>query len=376
MSGLFAQNTTITPEGVNAPGTNPLWIENQRKRTIPNHLVPKKKPGFHISTATTSNTSLANAQSGSNPSLVSSDQYNILSFGTQRRKTGTGIIDKSGIFESSSMDVTKYDDTINDSIYDDNMANTMADDLPPPRSIHDLNDEILNGLNKPVQMDSFLNKDPKLFANVFNKDTDTTVTKVAVDDVVKPLANNESAILVFGYPETIASQVIQHFKEFGDILENLETTAQSNSLLSITKERNHRIVPIFSGKNWIKLTFDNPESAVDALQENGIVFNGSILGVIPYSKDAIEKLQKRKLTVDEDIGGKTNLNVVHKPEEKSSAQLNTNNSIVTKLDIKDGSKFFLKSEGELKAEEEKKKSNVKMSLLGTVSKWLFGFHEL
>lgn len=358
MTTLFGQSTPGSQDGMNSGITQPNWTQNQKKRIIPNHLVPKKKTGFHLSTST------GGKKKNNATQLVSTDQYNILSFGSQRRKTGQ--FDKS-IFDTTSVDLTRFDDTANESIYEDNSAN-LGEDFLPTRSIHDLNDEILVGLNKPAQTDSFINKDPKQFNNIFNRDEDVSKPlNVKVDTPV----TNESAVLVFGYPESISSLVIQHFQQFGEVLENFDQEKPANSLLSI--DRQHKIIPIFAGKNWVKLTFDNPDSAIEALLENGVVFNGSILGVIPYSKDAIEKLQKRKLTTDEDIGGKNDLNTKSKAEE-TSAQVNA--PVSSKIDIKDGSKFFLKSDDELKSIENVNNSNKNLTWVEKASKVLFGFHEL
>lgn len=41
---------------------------------------------------------------------------------------------------------------------------------------------------------------------------------------------------------------------------------------------------------------------MNALQENGCIFNGNLLGVVPYHKSVIDKLEKKKVFVNEDIG--------------------------------------------------------------------------
>lgn len=402
---MFGQSTLGSQEMMSNGSSQPRWTSNHKKRIIPNHLVPTKKTGFHLSTSTGSKNKKndGNGNLDKSSSLVSTDQYNILSFGSQRRKTiGQQIpFDKSALFDTTSVDLTRMDDTGNDSIYEDNIV-SMGEDMPPTRSIHDLNDEILVGLNKPTQSDSFINKDPQQFRSIFNRDQDPSLTNLnANSDKMNSLTTNESAVLVFGYPESISELVIQHFQDFGTILENFDSKTSTNSLLSIDKDRQHKIIPIFSGKNWVKITFDNPESAIEALQENGIVFNGCILGVIPYSKDAIEKLQKRKLSKVEDIGGKidlssistlddnnlktnnnnnTNINKVVNTKgnnnNKANNSINNTNSVTTKLDIKDGSKFFLKSEEELKSINNTKSSNNNLTLIQKATKFLFGFHEL
>ena len=91
----------------------------------------------------------------------------------------------------------------------------------------------------------------------------------------------------------------------------------------------NKIVPIFSGKHWIKLTFDNPNSALQALQENGNVFNGSIIGVVPYHKSIIEKLENRKIFIndnDSTIMGEGNLDI---PLDKVNQIINQQSKLVS-----------------------------------------------
>lgn len=370
---LFGQNTTTVQPQVD---NQPVWFQNQKRRTIPNHLVPKKKTGFQI-TSGKNNESLGpnsstylTATDSNSSALTSKDQFNLVSFGQQRK-----LLDKNAtLFDN---DLTKYDETINETLNEEPHITANGDDLPPTRSIYDLNDETLATLNKPVQhIDSFINKDPKNFNNVFNKDGPDNEVAEAQErrTSINPL-NNEAAILVFGYPESMSNQIIHHFKEFGDILENFEVNQKKNSLVNIN-HHHQKLVPIFSGKSWVKITFDNPASAADALRENGVVFNGVLLGVIPYNKNAIEKLQKRKLTDSEDIGSNDFSST--KPADSlpvaPTAPANPS-SYTTRLDIKDGSQFFLKTDGD-QSKTQQNQNEEKLSFFGKVSKYVFGFHEL
>lgn len=55
MSSLFGQNivnnNNVQQPGINVDSQQPVWFQNQKRRTIPNHLVPKKKTGFQITTS-------------------------------------------------------------------------------------------------------------------------------------------------------------------------------------------------------------------------------------------------------------------------------------------------------------------------------------
>lgn len=409
MSSLFGQNivnnNNVQQPGINVDNQQPVWFQNQKRRTIPNHLVPKKKTGFQITTSSGrgknnesigvlgpggSGSSYLTSNDSNSSALASKDQFSLVSFGNQQRKS-LSLLDKNGSVTLFDNELTKYDETINETLHEEPYIHANGDDLPPTRSIYDLNDEILASLNKPVQhIDSFINKDPKNFNNVFNKADGVADKEAAVTQEkrksINPLVNNEAAILVFGYPESISNQIIQHFKEFGDILENFEVNQKKNSLLNISHQQQSKLVPIFSGKSWVKITFDNPASAADALQENGAVFNGVLLGVIPYNKNSIEKLQKRKLTDSEDIGGRNNNfsflgtttpeDSTGTPNAAPTAPANPS-SYTTRLDIKDGSQFFLKTDGDQsKINGQQNPNEEKLGFFGKVSKYVFGFHEL
>lgn len=415
MSTLFGQNSTSSGTAGNLfsqplssisnqtsnnninNNNQPAWFQNPKKRTIPNHLVPKRKPGFQISSTSTSKKDSDDKKDalGSN----NSSQFNLLSFGTSQRKalTSSGTIDRTSsvgsLYDTSVGDISKYEKTLNDTLTDDFPLYNNDDDLPPSRSIYDLNDEVLISLNKPANQhaDAFINKDPKNFNNVFNRDDALNNNSEQTNEEnlkSNPLQNGESAILIFGYPESMANQVISYFQEFGSILEEFEITKQKNTLLKHYQTNNgsnkmHQIVPILSGRSWVKITFDNPASAIDALQENGCVFNGVLLGVIPFSKDAIEKLQKRKLEEGEDIGGgfEYQLSSFDKSKKGDNTVTGESNDIqgsyITRLDIRDGSGLFLQpnSTDPTKSEADKKKEE-NLGFVGKIFRYFFGFNEL
>ncbi|KAK7677413.1 hypothetical protein QCA50_019631 [Cerrena zonata] len=273
----------------------PIWFEHTKKRTITNHLVPKRKSAFQSTSASSTNGDSKNDKSNRGDSKNSvkslldtdaSNEYNLVSFGSKQRKsitTGSGISD----FDISSGDLLKYHDTVNETINEEFPLYNNNEDLPPSRSIFDLNDECLDTLNQWQ----------------------------------------------------------------------------------------------INGESWVKITYDNPSSAIDALQENGTVFNGHLLGVIPYTRNAIEKLQKRKLTENEDIGGdfelrrlldkSKKLDTIGNPGESSDIQ----GAYVKRLDIKDGSGLFLKANDPTKPEVDKK-NDEKLGIWGKTLKFFFGFNEL
>ncbi|CAI5759501.1 unnamed protein product [Candida verbasci] len=388
--------------------SQPIWFQNNlKKRTIPNHLIPKKKPSFQL----TNNDSNSNKQEliklkKSNQSLINSDQFNILSFSNNKDSKKLlslgSLLDNqstnSGIFDNS-FDLTKVDETINES----NEVQEFNDDLPPIKSIYELNEEInqfKNEFKKDFLKESFLNKDPKNFNNVFNKTNKQDILNKQHEKNLTTLDNN-CAIIVFGYPESLSLQVIQYFKTFGNILEKFEINKilndgdisinQINKNLTGLTEKDNQNIPIFTGNNWIKLTFDSLNSALLALQENGTVFNGALLGVVPYHKNTVEKLEKRLLKKDEDLSNE-NLNLFLQQQQNQNQYLNqtestippssdsmSNQNYINKLDIKEGSQFFINPENEknhTKVDNNNDKNKEKLTLISTLSKYIFGFHDL
>lgn len=82
---------------------------------------------------------------------------------------------------------------------------------------------------------------------------------------------------------------------------NHKNTNNSNNIKSNLK--NSKSFPIFLGQGWVKVTYDNPNSAIRALSDNltddG---NGNILGVIPYRREDLEILLRQKINDDLNIG--------------------------------------------------------------------------
>lgn len=336
----------------------PTWQNYPVKRVIPNHITSKRKPGFQIS----------EKKLTKEPSQISS--FTPVSFGSPRKPVPLeSRMNSSKLYDTTS-DVTRYDDTINKTI---DFSMEVDDDLPPSRSIYDLNDEILLNLDRPAtHQELFLNKDPKNYSNVFNRQEVEPNPKDAPREDVNPLEHGESAILVFGYPESIANSVIQYFQEFGTILEDFEVN--KNRLYKTINAKNDKIISCLSGNSWVKITYDNPALAIEALLQNGMVFNGSLLGVIPYTKDSVEKLQNRKLGEGEDIGSgfeyKTPNFKSQEPEEKDLG-----NSNFAKLQVKDGSKLFVSKE-DPKSTIDTKNNNENLGVVGNIMKYVFGFNEL
>lgn len=362
---------------------DPAWFQTSNKRVIPNHLVPRKKLGFQLSTVAKKDEDKSAAAAGS----FNSTDFNVITFGNQVHRNSNASFIEQLILLGDENTTANFDN-------DDLPLYNNSEDLPPSRSLYDLNDEVFISLNRPAQhTESFINKDPKSFNNVFARNEKPAAAEDEKKILSNPLQHSESAILVFGYPENMANQVIGHFLEFGTVLEKFEAArtpltpffepptgafpAEETSVKSKLPPP-----PIFSGKSWVKLTYDNPASAIDALQESGVVFNGVLIGVVPYTKDAVEKLQKRKLTVGEDIGGGLQVLAHTETSKVDKGVIGDVNDMqatyIKRLEMKDGSELFLKAHSGSDPSKPGlvKKNDQKLGFLGTISNYLFGFHDL
>lgn len=98
--------------------------------------------------------------------------------------------------------------------------------------------------------------------------------------------NHANSVVIFGFPSSVSSTVIAHFSRFGTISENVDASSRIFSLMSPQKSRAARLppTPIQTGKNWMKITYDNPGSASRAIHENGTLIAGQyVVGCIPVT---------------------------------------------------------------------------------------------
>lgn len=136
-----------------------------------------------------------------------------------------------------------------------------------------------------------------------NKDTLSRENNISSQE-----PERETGVIVFGYPESISNLVLTHFSHFGTILEDFEVLRSASGINVSTLKSNKTQIqqpksyPIFTGEGWVKITYDNNQSAIRALQENGSVFRGSLLGCVPYSKNSVEKLASCRIDKNDNIG--------------------------------------------------------------------------
>lgn len=235
--------------------------------------------------------------------------------------------------------------------FNDDFAHLYEHNKLPTKSLFD--PSAFNDDNNPneIFIDSVfneMNENPVTFNNIFQRPerfvkagqssnlssnlpwsiSSTPQSKVGTPNQSKELLGTSSkqnsqrlycSIIVYGFDNDHFSSLIDHFAKYGDIMEDMNITDSNNhygqlgSLLSKNKllETNEdslnkdepRKFPIFIGNGWVKITYDNPNSAIRALVDNGTDDgNGNILGVMPYKRKALELLLDAKLTDDLDIG--------------------------------------------------------------------------
>lgn len=327
--------------------SQPLWFNNPKRRTNPAHVV-KRDTDDELDK---DSSFLAKTKS----SQKTSSGFNSLTFGTRRNNTEAAHV------------------------------NAFSDELPPSKTISDLQREDYSdsylSANQTNGNVSLMSKgdDSGIFGSTQRNilpdhllkpySAFSTPLKPEQPRVSSPLRPEESAVLVFGYPESIANQAIKHFAKFGVILEDFEATRVE----PVFHKPSNKSYPIFTGNGWVKLTYDNRASAIRALEESGSVFHGSMIGCVPYSKQAIENIASISIQNSEDIG-ESNIALQQSKDENNLLSFTTNSQ---KLNVKTDDKIFVKPRGEKTLYSgktvETRHSN---SVLGKVNNWLFGWEDL
>lgn len=149
---------------------------------------------------------------------------------------------------------------------------------------------------------------------------------------------NESAVIVYGFSDSNFDLMISHFAKFGTIVEDFHDSSvtdlrnsqilpmilmneqrqreeaermektnndggSSNAKLNGKSMMRLKSYPIFVGHGWVKITYQSPSSAVRALRENGSHDDQqSVIGVVPYTRNGVEKLLNHKIPDDLDVG--------------------------------------------------------------------------
>lgn len=205
------------------------------------------------------------------------------------RKTSISLSQSPTVFGTSFSGIPKPSHT--------KKKTFIQEDPPPTRSIYD-ND------SSPFGSEITSNSLPEMaFTGSGNGSSTSTSTSSS-----KPSSSGQSSsqslpvgqsgsevvsVIIFGFPASLTQAVVSHFVRFGKILENVDSNRRSHPSPSKGNKKKSYPTQIHTGKNWIKITYDNPGSAARAIQENGIVFAGQyIIGCVPATAQKLKEFEK------------------------------------------------------------------------------------
>lgn len=144
----------------------------------------------------------------------------------------------------------------------------IQEDPPPTRSIYD---------NDATNMTSTVKVDPNTTVATTEKRSHNPSPVPAKDRT----SDYSRSVVIFGFPPALTSTVVAHFSKFGNILENVNSSQRIEMSQSTPKGPPK---PIFTGKNWLKITYENSASASRAVQENGVIIATKyVIGCIPVT---------------------------------------------------------------------------------------------
>ncbi|QHS72148.1 FG-nucleoporin ASM4 [Saccharomyces paradoxus] len=441
-------NNSVNNTNQHSQGNNPSWVSNPKKRFTPHTVIRRK--------TTKQNSSSDISQNDESSSLNTS----MRNFSKQNQDFKHNERNKS----AANNDINSLLSTFND--------------IPPTVTLQDWQREdefgSIPSLTTQFVSDKYTAKkinrpayDSKNTPNVFDKDSYVRIANIEdnhLDNNYNTAETNNnkahetfskssslSAIIVFGYPESISNELIEHFSHFGRIMEDFQvlrlgrgispssfrifhnrdtncdqndpTANKSITLKGKDNETSNKKYPIFTGESWVKLTYNSPSSALRALQENGTIFHGALIGCIPYSRNAVEQLAGCKIDNIDDIGEfnvsmyqssstPSTSNTPSPPnvivtddallrEDVNSPASNVGigakisspklaNSLNKRLDVIDGKLPFMQNTGpnsniptllrslesKMRQQEEKYRNNEPAGFIHKLNNWLFGWNDL
>ena len=132
------------------------------------------------------------------------------------------------------------------------------------------------------------------------------------------------SVIVYGFDDDYFSLIVEHFAKYGKIMENLVISDYNyyygafgnviahDKLVDVddkekssldSKKKDLDSFPLFLGPQWVKITYDNPNSAIRALADNLTDDGkGNVLGVLPYRRQDLEILLSHEIPTELNIG--------------------------------------------------------------------------
>lgn len=249
--GSGASNASPYRRRSNVPG----WA--QERRYVPNQTSSLRHvSSFNKTERTTSTTTPGHRKSSTSPSQSPSNSF------------GGSF---SGIPKTSSHTKKKT---------------FIQEDPPPTRSIYDLESSNLDLIKTDTPSDTAADNE-----NALRRPSSTPSDKKGNEPSSAYNRYAGSSIIIFGFPPSLAPEVIAHFANFGTILENVDSTSRIFNRTP-SKGGNSHSAPILTGKNWMKITYDNPASASRALQENGFLLHDLYyIGCMPLTAQKLKEFE-------------------------------------------------------------------------------------
>lgn len=155
----------------------------------------------------------------------------------------------------------------------------IQEDPPPTRSIYDSG---TSGLTKSETISHSLSDRRGSLASL------SSSTPIKAPASPRPNSNGghsySNSVVIFGFPSSVTPAVVAHFSRFGTIAENVDSSSRISAMMSPMKSHRAPPTPIQTGKNWLKITYDNPASAARAIHDNGTLIAGQyVVGCIPVT---------------------------------------------------------------------------------------------
>lgn len=259
----------LTP-GFRSSRGAPSWTSNDR-RFVPSHLSAiKQKSSFYAGDRTPERSASFTRRASTSPTMKSS-----LAKAGESPPSGVG---------GSSFGTPKPSGT-------KKQTHTITEEeLPPTQSIYDSRGSPFSAARRGNSAGSGMRRSETFSSNpTAARKTLRATASFNHANTPRKLAmgsDGNLSVVVYGFPQHLTPSIVSHFNNFGEIMENVEPSDASFGLSTTPVKRpppGNR-PPVFAGRNWIKITYDNKASVIRALAEDGTQFASQyVIGCKPYT---------------------------------------------------------------------------------------------
>ncbi|XBW35095.1 hypothetical protein QEN19_000657 [Hanseniaspora menglaensis] len=234
-------------------------------------------------------TNFTNSDASDSDNEFEEDIFGNIGFGKSKKVGSKRLMNKRNV-SALELDNTK------ENTFTLNTTTSGNGDFPPMKSLFDIEKEmeidhkIQQSRSSPSIITEELTRKAQDF-NDFKKlnifDRSENVRETDKNNILQSKHDSKNdefySCTVFGYPENISTQILNHFNKFGTILEDFPFLT-NNSSANKTKK-----LPIETGESWCKITYDNRVSYLRALKENGTLYSGYVIGCVPHTQTSNTK---------------------------------------------------------------------------------------